>query len=229
MPTTITAQNLINGALQDLGRIAPGETPTVTMSTAALVILNEIVSSWSRDGQIAYTDKVVSAALTANLDAYTIGVGGTWASTTYPQKIKEGARCSFSGFQGAVTVIDMADFARACDNPVGGTAALIKIMGVDSAAPLRNVRVFPMPNVATVVEISFWEALTLIATLAANVTYPVEGWEAALRAELVVALCPSYGLDATTTMGANMARFKARITGTSASMPPQAPQGPPQQ
>ncbi len=220
MPTSITSQKLIEGALQDLGRIAPGETPTVTMSTAAFVILNEIVSSWSRDGQITYNEKVGTKALTAGTDAYTIGVGGSFNTTDYPQKVKS-ARCSFAGFQGGVAVVPMADFDRVCDNPTGATAALIKVLGVDNAAPLRNARVFPVPNVATVVEITWWEPLAQLASLAATVAFPVDGWEAALRAELVIALCPSYGLEATTTMAGNLARFKARITDTGTSLPPQ--------
>src|ERR1700692_38773 len=118
---SITSQNLINGALQDMGRIAPGETPTVAASNAAFIILNELLSSWSRDGDIAYVEKVNLGFLVANLDVYTIGVGGSLINTAaYPQKVK-GGRCSFLGFQSGFTVMPMADFERSIDNPIGMT------------------------------------------------------------------------------------------------------------
>lgn len=233
MSTTILAQDLISACLQDLGRIAPGETPSVNASNAAFLLLNEILSSWSRDGRINYTEKVGTAALTASVDSYTIGVGGTFNTTAYPQNVK-GARCSYNGFQQGCHVVPMAEFETLTNAQLGESASLISLIGVDNAAPLRNARVFPMPNAAATVEYSWWEPLTLISTLSSAVTFPVEGWEAALRSELTVALAPSYGLEATTTIAANMQRFRARIADTGTSNPPQpqapqqAPPGPPQ-
>lgn len=223
-----TAQDIISGALQDLGRIAAGETPTTTVSTQGLMILNEIVSSWSRDGQITYVEKMSSTSLSIGLDAYTVGVGGTFNTTAYPQQVK-GARCAYNGFQQGVTVLAMPDFERRISNMDGTTASLIEAMGVDNAAPLRNARVYPMPNAACQVELSWWEPLTVFSALSSTFSFPVEGWEAAMRAELVVAWCPAFGLEATQTMAGNMQRFKARITGTGFSgpgpqaAPPQAP------
>lgn len=243
----LTVQDLVNRALLALGEIQPGEAPNATESANALIRGNYVLDSWSLEGITAYTHAVASFALTANVGAYTMGLGGLWNVAARPVKIK-GARISYQGLDRGVLVMPMAVFEQSLkhdEQPVQpvqyladgsplnaklalwAAAALPLKLGEDSAAPLKNIRLWPVQTVAANIELSYWLPLTLFANLTDNVTFPVPGYEAALVNEWAIALAPDYGRPVTQELLANSQRFKQRIIDINGQIelgpPPAAP------
>ena len=244
----ITVQDLVNQALLDMHSIAQGETPNSVESGVALNQLNRILSSLSLDGTFVYTQAVGTFALTANVGAYTMGAGGTWATTARPVRIK-GAHVSFNGLKQGVAVLPMGAFADSLQSaekagvveylatglPVSPALATWAIAGMptrlgeDSAAPLKNIRVYPIQNVGASIDVSYWIPLTAFAALTDNVAFPVPGYELMLINELTVVLAPDYGRSADLqTYMAIAARSKARINEVNAGIELPPPPPPPQ-
>jgi len=245
----IQVQDLVNQALLDMHSIAQGEVPNPTESAVALAQLNRILSSLSLDGTFVYTQAVKQFSLAAGVGAYTMGVGATWVTTDRPVRIK-GAVVSYQGLQQGLAVMPMGTFQQmisagekpavieylASGLPVSpvlaawATGALPTRLGEDSAAPVKNVRVYPVQTVAASIEVSFWTPLTAFVALTDTVTFPAPGYELALINELTCVLAPSYErTDQMEKYMAIAARSKARISQINAEIElPPPPPAPPQ-
>lgn len=241
----MTAQDLVNESLLLLGEIQPGESPSAAESARALLNLNFILSSWSLEGITVYTHAVGNFTLTANQEGYTMGPGGNWNVASRPVKIK-GAKVTYQGLSRGLAVMPIGVFEQSLrhDEPIAAiqylpngapvsavlaawaAGALPTKLGEDSAAPLKNVRVYPVQTVGATIELSYWTALAAIAALADGVSFPVPGYEAGLTHELAVVLAPSYGRQVSQELSTNMQRFKARINDINGQIelgPPPAP------
>lgn len=187
---------IINPALQDIGALAQGETPSTTETAQALIALNQILSSWSLERRTVYTQKHGAFTITAGVNIYTMGSGGTWNTTARPVRIT--AAFSYFGtapavFQQGCEVMPMAEYTRSIVNGQGVTAVLPTKLGVDSAAPLVNVHVWPNPSTTATIDVHYWEPLTAFAAESDTVNFPVPGFDMALRLELALMLGPSFG------------------------------------
>lgn len=223
----MTVQDLISDAYCDTGATAPGETPESTELDRGLRILNQILSSRSLERDFVYTAKHETFALVANINSYTMGSGGSWSTTARPVRIT-GAMAYSGKFQQGVAVMNMEKFTQAIANNAGLTATLPQQMGVDTGAPLLTIRVFPTPNDSAFIEVHSWQPLTAFALLSDTVTFPVPGYEAALRSELAATLAPGLGRPVTVEMAGNMNRFNQRVVNLNASVE-ETPQPQPQQ
>jgi hypothetical protein len=218
----MTAADLITLSLKDLGQVSGDETPETLELTDAFSTLNHIIASWSNDGLVVPEVKHDAFAFTASDPSYTMGPAGDWVTTTRPMAIV-GAESSSGTFRRGMEVLPMAQFRKRVQNGTGITAALPDTLGYDNARPKINVRVFPTPNATSAIEIDYWIALAAIATTA-TVLDLAEGWELALRDELVIRLAPMYGLEATQTQVRNAQASRANIAAILAStMAPAAP------
>ena len=78
-----TGQDLITGALRNLGVLAAGETPSAGDSADALMVLNDLLESWSIEHLNVYSVVENILAFTPGQYQYTIGnpTGGTFLGT----------------------------------------------------------------------------------------------------------------------------------------------------
>lgn len=216
----MTLQRFLNLTFRDINIMYPGQTPSTDQSNEGMDTLNEILANWSHEGLLVGSHAVTSFALAAGTSAYTFGVGATWVTAALPIKVK-GAVSSLSGFQQGVTVMPMGDFETSIANAIGATAALPAKMGVDNAAPIRNVRVWPPPNSSSaVVEVSYWMPLTPFAALSDAVAFAMPGFELAVRNELALRLSTSFQKPVTPEMIANAASSKAALARIDPAEPP---------
>lgn len=227
----MTAQDLITDAYCDTGATAPGETPESSELDRGLRILNQILSSRSLERDFVYTAKHESFQLVPNINSYTMGAGGSWSTTARPVRIT-GAMAYQGKFQQGVAVMNMEKFTESIANNAGLTATLPQQMGVDTGAPLLNIRLYPTPNDAAYIEVHSWQPLTGFAALGDTVSFPVPGYEATIRAELAATLAPGLGRPVTVEMAGNLNRFNQRVLALNASVeepqqqaPAQRPQG----
>lgn len=213
----MTVQDLISDAYCDTGATAPGETPETLELDRGLRILNQILSSRSLERDFVYTFKHETFSLVANINSYTMGVGGSWSTAARPVRIT-GAMAYLGKFQQGVAVMNMEKFTQAIANNSGMTATLPLQIGVDTGAPLLTIRVFPTPNDSAFIEVHSWQPLTAFAALGDTVSFPVPGYEAILRAELAATLAPGLGRPVTVEMAGNMNRFNQRVMSLNASV-----------
>lgn len=227
-----TYLDLLTQAMIDLGEIQPGEQMNSAETANGLVKINYVLSSWSLEGITVYTHSVGLFSLTPGMPAYAMGPGAVWLTSQRPVKLK-GASISYQGLQQGVAIMPMGAFEQslakderiaAIDYLANGQpaspvlkawadAALPTRLGEDSAAPVKNIRVHPVPTVSGVqIELSYWTPLPAVANLSDTYQFPVPGYEMALVGELSLVLAPGYGRPVTQELLANIQRGKQRIT-----------------
>jgi hypothetical protein len=207
----LTVQLLVNQACLDIAIIYPGQTPSVDESNIGFWMLNEILGSWSQEGLLVPTHTLTSFALVAGTAAYTMGVGGTWNTAALPVKIK-GAVASLSGFQKGLKILSMTDFQKLIADGLGETAALPMLLGVDDAAPQRNVRLHQIPNNSeATVEVSYWTPLTQFTLLTEDITFPMPGFYQALRDELTLRMAVTFKRPVDPNMMMNAKNSKSAL------------------
>ena len=226
----MTIQQLINGSLRDLEVILSGQTPSNDQSNDALNTLNDILGNWSHEGLLVPTHTLTSFSVIAGQVAYTMGVGGNWVTPSLPLKIK-GAVSSLAGFQKGMAVVKMEEYQALLSDPIAETAALPVTMGIDNAAPLRNVRLHPTPNSsATLIEVSYWTALASVG-LTDNVSFPLPAFQEAVRNELTLRLAPMHHVPVSQALVWNAASSRqalARIDPSEVTENPVQPVAAPQ-
>lgn len=213
----MTVQEFINLTLRDMQALAQGETPSTEESADALATLNQIILSHSLEPWI-WTAQRLTFTLIPGLAIYTIGPAGSWVTLARPTRIL--GAMSYSGeFQQGVSVIPMTDLLARIKNGSGITAALPELMGVDEAAPLVNARVWATPNSVASMEIAMLLPMTAGLVLGDSISFPVPGYDLALRCELAVTLAPGWGLEIPTGLAANYQRSSGRLSGQRPSTP----------
>lgn len=207
----MTVQQLVNLSLRDLDRIRSGQTPSTDESNDSLATLNEILANWSHEGLLVPTHTLTTFTLTGMTAAYTMGVGAAWVTSALPIKIK-GAIASLGAFYQGVQILPMGEFEKSIQSGLGDTATLPLKLGVDNAAPQRNVRLWPMPNSSSaVIEVSYWTAMAAVA-LADTVAFALPAFEEAVRNELTLRLASMYLVPVTPVMMANAQASKLALT-----------------
>lgn len=186
--------DLIDQAFVDLGVIRPGENITTTMRTAAQVLFNELLSSLSTEGAMAYQQIMQAFSLTAGTTNYTLGSGGNFATTGGLRAMKVTAwRAYYSGvLMGGGRVLSMEEFGTIAIQVAGELSAIPKAVAADTAYPLVNVRIFPPPSATPgTLELAYWTPITQIADFTVAVSLP-DGWTDMLHFNLAISLAPQY-------------------------------------
>lgn len=212
MATTVL--DIIQLAHEDLGNFAPGEGLAPSEQTTGLMMLNMMWAGWSCEKESCFTETHSTYNLQNAVNSYTVGTGGTWSTVARPERITSWSANYGNGLMktgGLALSID--EFNMQAKESIGATSAIPLILGADTASPLLNVRVHPIPNAFIgLVEITYWLPLTLFGSLTDVVTLP-PGYEAALHFNLAVALYPQYervgGMSQ--ALAANAAASKAAI------------------
>lgn len=211
MPTSVTTGNdIIRLALQLVGAIGEGETPTTNESTDAQLILNDLIEELSINSLIVYTiQRYVFQTLTAK-QVYTIGTGGDIdLGIGRPNRFEDvyiQIAASGSTSELACTMVNYDDWAKI---PVKGTQSPIaRKVWLDYQYPLINMSVWPLPSAVQAFVFYVWQSITAITDLSATLALP-PGYKKMLRYMLAVELFPQYGLD----VPADTQRTAARAMG----------------
>ncbi len=208
-----TVLDIINLAHQDLGDFAPGETLSPSEQDTGLKVLNMMWSSWSCDKTSCFTETHATYALQAGQNSYTLGVGGSFSTGVRPERVTSWSANYNNGFikTGGVA-LSFDEFNAQARETLGSTSAIPAILGSDSSSPLLGIRVHPMPNTSSAIELTYWLPLTQFTGLTQVIDLP-PGYEAALHFNLAVALYPQYeragGMSQ--ALAANAASSKALI------------------
>jgi hypothetical protein len=190
-----TAVDLITLALKDIGALGIGQAISAEDTADALATLNMMIGQWDAERLSIY--HLVDTAHQANGSvSYTVGLGGDF-NVTRPIKINAAyARLTSSGAGSAVdyriSMIDAReDYARISLKTL---SSFPEWAFYDSAYPLGNLFLYPVPNSSYELHIVTMDVLPQFATAATVVNLPPP-YMAAIRYNLAIYLAPTYQLE----------------------------------
>jgi hypothetical protein len=191
-----TAVDLITLALKDIGALGIGQSVSAEDTADALATLNMMLEAWQIERLMVY--HLIDTAHQANGSvSYTVGVGGDF-NIARPIKINAAyARLQSSGAGSAVdyriTMIDAReDYARISLKTLN---SFPEYGFYDSAFPLGNLFLYPVPNSSYELHIVTMDVLPQFPAPATTINLP-PGYKAAIRYNLAIWLAGSYQLDA---------------------------------
>jgi hypothetical protein len=190
-----TGTDLITLALKDIGALGIGQSVSAEDTADGLATLNMMLGQWAVDRLSVF--HLIDTAHQANGSvSYTVGLGGDF-NVVRPFKINAAyARLASSGAGSAVdypiSMIDAReDYARISLKTLN---SFPEYAFYDSAFPLGNLFLYPVPNSSYELHIVTMDTLPQLATAGTAVNLPPP-YLAAIRYNLAVYLAPSYGLD----------------------------------
>lgn len=186
-----TAQNLITYAMQSLGVMGDGDTPTATELADGLVLLNEMLDSWSTDRIMVYQILQENFPLVAGTATYTIGSSGTF-NTTRPVRIENAFIRDSNNLDYQLQVIPQQSYDNIMTKTVQSNIPLY--MYNDLAYPLSTLKFWPVPSQAYTLYINSWKQLQQFSTLSTAAALP-NGYQEAIRYTLASRLAPQFGVN----------------------------------
>ena len=166
----------VNGALELIKVIRPGQTPATSESTEALAILNRLVDSWSTERLLIPVVGSATYALTAAQGVYPIGL-----TAAAPFNVARPIRIDAAGivqtlfnagavnFRSELDLITERDYQALMDK--GATADVPQKLYYSPGLANGTLYLWPIPNVvtATSLELSTWTALSSFPDLVTDV------------------------------------------------------------
>jgi hypothetical protein len=187
-----TALDIIRSALEFIGVYAPGEVISDSDAQRGLVVLNDMLDSWSNESLSTFAILEQSLPLVVGQQAYTIGPGGN-LNATRPIRLIDGP--------GAAYIMDTNLNRYPVDvvpkdkwNLIGLLATTSNIPDTiyyDNQNPLGILNVFPIPNISYTLFFDSYLQLADLAALTTAVSLPV-GYNDAVKKCLGVELWPYF-------------------------------------
>jgi len=175
-----------------IGALASGETATADQQTDALTALNSMIGVWSTEQLLIWAKVSEDFTLVPSQQSYTFGTGGNFNSTR-PQKIENAylvTGTSPNVFEIPVDIVNQDQWASITVKTT--QSAIPQRLYNDTAYPLSNIYLWPIPNAANTLRLYSWKPLSSFSTADSTVDLP-PGYEEALRYNLAVRLAPEYG------------------------------------
>jgi len=190
----MTAQELIDSSLGDIGVLAPGEAVSADDSAFCLSKLNLLIASLSAQALPIY--QITRDSLGAGgVEAYNIGPGMTW-NTPRPVKIKAGASV-YGGHSEPLAIVTAEDWAKIADKSLAGSWA--KLLYYNNGYPTGIVYLWPKPAYGGTVQLDSYKELATFATPAIAIALP-PGYERLLVNLLSVEIAGAFGKPITEAM-----------------------------
>lgn len=183
----MTASDLIEATLRLIGAIASGETPTAAEEADALVVLNDMLESWSTNNLTIYRPVREEFTLVAGQAVHTMGSAGDF-NTTRPTEIKA-AGIMDSDNEIPMDIINLQQWASI--NLKDTQSTLPMYLYAEGAYPLERINLWPVPSAANTLVIYSLKPLTSLA--ASDTILLPPGYTRAMRYNLAQELAPEYG------------------------------------
>ena len=188
-----TARDIIKAALRQIHVLGVGSSLTDEEAQDALDTLNSMLSVWSVDGNMVYTETIETFNLTGGDGEYTIGSGGDF-NTTRPISI-DAAYVTQGSTDYSLMAYDKQQYADIPQKDLGGIS---RIFYYDAGYPLGTIRLFSIPEGVTTITLYTTKPLTQFTDLDTSFAMPEE-YKAALIYNLAVWIAPEYERDASPT------------------------------
>jgi hypothetical protein len=219
-----TWQDLVNGALFDIGRLQPGDSPTTAENTLYLQILNDMIDQFTNELGPIYAETLDILTWTGGQATRTIGTGGDF-NISRPQRILSAWYRFQSVNDYALKVITHQEYEQ----------IVIKSLSVDfpqylaynPTFPTGTLYIWPIPQANATIRLNSWKPLSSVAALSDTVSLP-PGYNELIKYNFEIRVGPGNGglVDPMIVELANQAKFKvarANEVIEPADMDPMAP------
>ncbi len=185
-----SAQDIITGAMVDIGEAGAGEVLATEDLQYGLIRLNGIIDSWSTERLSLYCVFNNTFALIANQQDYTFGPSAAdFTSIGRPVLIQTLAIIPLATLRFQMNMLTAKQWAMI---PEKGLVGILPTdVYVDAQFPNMGIHVAPIPSGTPGLEIYYWAALTQFATLDQELAMP-PGYLDALKYTLMLHLSPAY-------------------------------------
>ncbi len=190
-----TARDIIRFALNEIGVIASGETPSAQDAQDSFDKLNLLVDEWAGENLMHSSFTQESFALSANTYSYNIGSGQTF-DTTKPFFIKSAFIRDASGGDYDLSVKNKNDYNSIFDKDLQSRPTELFYDPVDTqqANQYGTILLYPNPDAAYTLFLTSQKPFTEFSSINASVTFP-PGYKIAFIENLAVSLCTMFGKD----------------------------------
>lgn len=186
----MTAQTLIDKALEKATILTPGGTPTTAQRNAALSDLNTMAIAWRRFGLTTWARASHTFNLTNGDGSYTVGSGGD-VSIARPVRILD-AYYTRSSKDTPLKQVGKSDWFNLVDK---ATAGLPVIFWYDQETTLATLKLWPVPNEDDLT-LTFDYHIPLTAMALSDAIDVPDEWLEAYIPNLALRLCPTYSKTA---------------------------------
>lgn len=190
-----TVLDAVTGAAQLLGVVFKSETLSADESNDGLVALNDMLSSWSNDSSLTYSNTTEYFTLASGTKSYTIGTGGDF-NTTRPISITT-AFIRDGSIDYPMSLISDVEYESLAYKSL--QAGYPRLLNFGNEYPLANILIYPAPSSAYQLWITSKKPLPTYAAITDTINLPA-GWLKAIKENLALELAPQYGLEPSATL-----------------------------
>lgn len=222
----MTGASCIQQALQLLAVLDPGETPNTSEQAADLLVINNLLASWSLERLNIPVITVQQEALISGTASY--AAPGTFA--TRPIHIENaGILLPNQGGTGFIRtplrLVNQSDFQAIEEQTAAAVAPTV--LYYDYQFPTGNLNLWPIPTFAAVtvlLQISYWQALEQFPDLVTDVAF-APGYDWAVVTAAALALVTQYSVPANVlqTLADSATQAKAALRAVNAAGPNPVP------
>lgn len=199
-----TALDVIQGALIEIGALAPGEIVDGDVGQWALSKLNDLIDSWQAMSVYVYSYQYNTYTLTAGLSPHTIGPTGTFVLSPRPVRLESAAQLLNSGPSLVDLPINIRDHDWWAQNQVKNIQTnVVTDVYYDPTSENGSLFFWPVPNGANQVRLQFWNTVNQFTAITDPIGGPAgpatlpQGYRNALKLTLAELLCPGAQKEAT--------------------------------
>jgi len=189
-----TVRDLISSSLRKITVLGAGENMTAEDATDGLNSLNQMLDSWSADGQVIYSRSVDTINLSSGVLSYTMGPSGD-INTARPVSITEATIT-----QGGVLMTSLMIWGAETYATLGfpSLQGIPSNLYVNNSVPLLGLKLYPVPIGGLQLNVYSMKKLSDLALNDTVVLPP--GYERALIYNLAVEIAPEYEREASATV-----------------------------
>jgi hypothetical protein len=194
--STSTARDLIEKAMQKIGVLAEGETPTAQQAEDGLDALNLMLESWAGSTLLTSAQIQETFSLVSGTATYSIGANQTFNSTKPFEVTSAFVRDSANND----TPLDIVSRELYDDKGDKTSAATPAILFYDPGATQQanqtgTVKLYPTPDASYSLVMTSEKPFTAFTDINTSVTF-APGYKRAIIYNLAIELAPEYGATA---------------------------------
>jgi len=222
----MTAQDIINNALQEIGVLAAGETCNSDDAAFSLGKLNRLLDNWNAESLFIYSTSLFQGTLTVGKNPHTIGPTGAdfTVSTARPPKITEANLVLTDQTPNIFRPLVIVDDNWWMNNPVPSLSTQIPYyLYPNYSWPTAQLYLWPVPNDAYDIRLLIQ---TLFGSLTSDSTFSLPpGYEDAVTLSLAEALSAPFEMPMSPILQKNAAEGRARVRSLNSEPSPMACDG----
>ena len=196
VPSSSTASQLIQSALERIGAYGTGQTMTAADSARGLDQLNKVLDSLSNESLACFAFTENSLVLTPGKTQYTIGSSSSAdINTTRPLRLREGRGAAYTNDSNGNTypldVIPQAQWNTIGNRTSQTQSDIPSLLFYDPQFPLGVLNLWPTPTIGYTIYFDSLLQLARMANLTQAFSLP-PGYELMIETQLAVQLWPFF-------------------------------------